>query len=224
MREIIAALLLVCASGAQAAESCILPKDLQPPPALEQEEQRLLPVTRLVLAYYWWPQQCQRPDSAQTPGCQAGYGFKVHGLWPDGAGKTYPQFCRAPTQLDAKTVRENYCMTPSTSLLQHEWVKHGTCHWASPSTYFGDAQKISSRISLPDVSKMAAQGLTAGGIRDAIMAKNPQLPRQSLFVGTDNKQWLSEVRVCLTLDSTPIACEAGDIGAPDDVPVRVRPR
>jgi ribonuclease T2 len=224
MRKAFAALLLIAASGAAAAEQCAVPPGLQPAPALGQEEQRLLPVTKMVLAYYWWPEQCQRPDSTQTPGCQAGFGFKVHGLWPDGAGKTYPQFCRAPTQLDAATVRAHYCMTPSTSLLQHEWVKHGTCHWPSPAAYFGDAERVAARISMPDVSKLPPDGLTAGQIRDAVVTANPQLPRQSLFVATNNKQWLTEVRVCLALDLTPQPCEAGDIGAPDRVPLRVRPR
>ena len=223
MHKTAAALLLLLATATHAAETCTIPPGLTPAPAQPQEEQRLLPVKKLVLAYYWWPEQCQRPDSAQTPGCTAGYGFKVHGLWPDGAGKTYPQFCRAPTRLDAATVRANYCMTPSTTLLQHEWVKHGTCHWQSPADYFGAAQKVAGRIRLPDAAALPA-GLTAGTLRDAVVAANPKLPRDSLFVGTNNKQWLTELRVCLDMAYKPSPCEDHDIGAPDRVPIRVRPR
>lgn len=224
MREMIAALLLLGASGAQAAETCVVPAGLQPAPVVPQEEQRLLPVTKLVLAYYWWPEQCQRPDSAATPGCQAGFGFKVHGLWPDGVGKTYPQFCRAPTPLSVATVKANYCMTPSPSLLQHEWAKHGTCHWPDAAAYFGDARKVADRLTMPDAAALPGEGLTAGALRDAVVAANPQLPRASLFVGTNNKQWLTELRVCLTTGLKPVACEDGDIGAPDTVPIRVRAR
>ena len=224
MRELIAALLLIGASAGQAAETCVVPPGLQPVAAGAQEQQRLLPVTKLVMAYYWWPEECQRADSAQSPGCQAGFGFKVHGLWPDSVGKTYPQFCRAPTQLDAATVRANYCMTPSASLLQHEWAKHGTCHWPDPAAYFGDARQVAAKLVMPDVSKLPAQDLTAGVIRDAVMAANPGLPRDALFVGTSNKQWLTELRVCLTTALKPAACEDGDIGAPDAVPLRVRAR
>lgn len=224
MREMIAALLLLGGSAVNAAEPCVVPPGLMPAPVVPQEEQRLLPVTKLVLAYYWWPEECQRPDSAATPGCRAGYGFKVHGLWPDGVGKTYPQFCRAPTPLSAETVRANYCMTPSPSLLQHEWAKHGTCHWPDAAAYFADERKVADRIALPDVSKLPAEGLTAGAMRDAMIAANPGLPRAALFVGTNNKQWLTELRVCLTTALKPAACEDGDIGAPDAVPVRMRPR
>ncbi len=224
MRNILAALLLAATSAAHAAESCTIPAGITPAPVTPQEEMRLLPVTKLVLAYYWWPQQCQRPESAAEPGCNAGFGFKVHGLWPDGAGRTYPQFCRAPTPLDPATLRANYCMTPSASLLQHEWAKHGTCNWASQTDYFASAHRVADKLKMPAADALPANGLTAGALRNAIVAANPKLPRGSLFVGTDRKQWLTEVRVCLTLNYKPTMCEAGDNGAPDRVPIRVRPR
>lgn len=222
MHKPLFALLLALTTSVRAAESCAIPPGLTPAPALPAEERRLLPVTRMVLAYYWWPEQCQRPDAAATPGCQAGFGFKVHGLWPDAANGTWPQYCRAPTRLDVATVRANYCMTPSTNLLQHEWVKHGTCHWPTPEAYFGDARRLADGIRLPDMTRLPQTGLTAGALRDAIVGANPQLPRGSLFVGTNRRQWLTEVRVCLTIAYRPMPCENNAIGAPDRVPIRIR--
>ncbi len=224
MRKLLFALLLATGTAAQAADSCRVPPNLTPAPAGAQEEQRILPVTKLVLAYYWWPEQCQRPDSAATPGCQAHFGFEVHGLWPDSAGKTYPQFCRAPTALDLATVRANYCLTPSTSLLQHEWAKHGTCHWADAPTYFASAHAVADKLNLPDAAALPAAGLTVGALRDAVVAANPTLPRDSLFVATSSNQWLTELRVCLTTRYEPVACENGDIGAADRASLRVRRR
>lgn len=203
--------------GLAAAASCAVPADLVPAPVVPQEERRVLPIRKYVIAWYWWPQNCRRYPGA---GCDAGFGFKVHGLWPDGAGRTYPQFCRAPTALDVRTVRRNWCMTPSTSLLQHEWAKHGTCGWRSADAYFADAAKVAARVSLPDAESLT-RATTAGAVRDAIHANNPRLPRGSVFVGTDRKQWLTEVRVCLDLRYRPMRCEDGDIGAPDRVPVRI---
>jgi len=213
---------LILTLAAAATAACAVPADLTPAPVVPQEESRIVPVTKLVLAYYWWPQECRRDDARGTPACAAGFGFRVHGLWPDGAGRTYPQFCRAPTPLAAAEVARNYCMTPSASLLQHEWAKHGTCHWASAAYYFGEVRAVAAKVTLPDVTVGSAQ--TIGAIRDAFVAANPGLPRASLFVATDKKQWLTEVRVCLTLADRPAACEGGDIGAPDSVPVRVWPR
>ena len=212
------ALLLGVTSGVQAAESCAIPAGLSPAPVVPQEERRLMAVEKYILAYYWWPQSCRNYPGE---GCSQNFGFKVHGLWPDGAGKSYPQFCRAPTALATRTVRANWCMTPSTSLLQHEWAKHGTCNWKSEQAYFGDAQKIAATITMPT---LATGKTTAGAVRDAIVRANPKLPRFSLFVGTDRKQWLTEVRVCLDLKYRPVPCEDGDIGAPDRVPVQVWPR
>lgn len=217
-------MLELLAAAIVASASCAIPPDLTPAPAQAQEERRLLPTTRLVLAYYWWPQECRRPASADTPGCKAGFGFKVHGLWPDSVGQTWPQFCRAPTPIDLKTLRANYCMTPSTSLLQHEWAKHGTCGWPSASAYFKATRKIADTISLPDVDQLPKDGLTAGAVRDAIVAVNPKLDRSMLFIGTDKNQWLTEMRVCLTTKSKPMPCVEGDYGAADRATVRVWPR
>lgn len=204
---------------AAAALACAIPTDLTPAPALPQEESRIVPVEHFVLAYYWWPQECRRADSAASPGCHAGFGLRVHGLWPDGPGTTYPQFCRAPTPLAAAEVRRNWCLTPSVTLLQHEWAKHGTCDWPDAAHYFADMRRVAARIALPDLDRVA----TAGAVRDAMVASNPRLPRDAVFVGTDSNQWLTEIRVCLNLAKRPRGCESG-VGAPDSILIRVWPR
>ena len=198
--------------------SCAVPPNLAPAAVVPQETRRILPIRKYVLAWYWWPENCQRYPGV---GCDAGFGFKVHGLWPDGAGRSYPQFCRAPTAISRATLRANWCMTPSAGLLQHEWAKHGTCGWPSADAYFADARRIAARIDLPDLSDLP-NGATAGDVRRAIRARNPQLPAGSIFVGTQRKQWLTEVRICLDLRYRAVTCERGATGAPDRVPVRVR--
>lgn len=220
LERLIAAVLLTVASGVQAAESCAIPPNLTPAPIKAEGERRVMPVEKFALAWYWWPENCKQYPGE---GCSQGFGFKLHGLWPDGAGETYPQFCRAPTRLSPATVRANWCMTPAVSLLQHEWVKHGTCFWPDEATFFEDARKLYERFPLPDVSSLRGR-LTAGDIRDAVLAANPNVPRNSIFVGTARRQWLTEVRLCLNLSYRPIPCEDNKIGAPDTVPVRVRKR
>ncbi len=204
---------------AAAALACAIPTGLTPAPALPQEESRIVPIEHFVLACYWWPQECRRADTAATPGCHAGFGLRVHGLWPDGPGTTYPQFCRAPTPLAAAEVRRNWCLTPSVTLLQHEWAKHGTCDWPDAAHYFADMRRVAASIALPDLDRV----VTAGAVRDAMVASNPRLPRDAVFVGTDSNQWLTEIRVCLNLARHPHGCETG-VGAPDSIPVRIWPR
>ncbi len=207
---------------AAAALACAVPADLVPAPALPAEETRIVPVEHLVLAFYWWPQECRRDDPAGSPGCRAGFGLRVHGLWPDGAGTSYPQFCRAPTPLAAAEVRRNWCLTPSPTLLQHEWAKHGTCHWPDAAHYFAEMRAVAATLALPDLDRLRVT--TAGGVRDAIVAANSHVPRGAVFVGTDKNQWLTEVRVCLDLADHPAPCDAASRGAPDSVPLRVWPR
>ena len=216
-----AALALLVSGSANAAESCAVPPDLTPAPVLNEGEARPRPIEKYVLAWYWWPENC-----AQFPGegCNQGFGFKLHGLWPNAADLPYPQFCRPPGQLDRRTVRENWCMTPSVTLLQHEWAKHGTCRWPTPKAFFKTERRLNERYRMPDASKLPAAGLTAGAIRTAVIAMNPGVPRDALFVGTDKKQRLTEVWMCLDLAYHAVQCDGGRIGAPDSVPVQVRAR
>ncbi len=213
-------MLELLAGAVGAALACAVPAGIVPAPVTPPEASRIVPVEHLVLALLWWPQDCRRPD-ADAAGCRAGFGLRVHGLWPDGAGTTYPQFCRAPTALDPVEVRRNWCLTPSPALLQHEWAKHGTCHWPDAAGYFAEMRRVAATLTLPDLDRPPVT--SAGAVRDAMVAANPGLPRASLFVATDRNQWLTEVRVCLDLADRPEACATGT-GAPDRVPLRVWPR
>jgi len=205
-------------AAAVAAAACVVPSDVVPAPVVPQEERRIFPVESLVLAFYWWPQECRRGDNAGSSGCRAGFGLRVHGLWPDGAGSTYPQFCRAPTELSIAEVRRTWCLTPSPGLMQHEWAKHGTCHWPDAASYFGEMRRVAATIALPDLDRGPVA--SAGGVRDAVVAANPAVPRGGIFVGTDRNQWLTEVRICLDLGDRPRSCSAG-AGAGDAATVRV---
>lgn len=85
---------------AQAAY-CTMPSQL-PRPRLEYpstgEPRRLLPAVGYTLALSWSPQYCataRGPDSAfQCGGRNGQFGFVLHGLWPEGAGRDWPQYCR----------------------------------------------------------------------------------------------------------------------------------
>ena len=58
-----------------------------------------------------------------------------------------------------------------------------------------------------------------------MVAANPTLPRTALFVATDKNQWLTEVRVCLTLRRRPAAVRRRATSVhPMRYPVRVWPR
>ena len=66
-----------------------LPSDSQP--------QRQLPIGSYTLAITWAPQYCREHGSDASARFQCGsgnrFGFTLHGLWPDGVGKQWPQYC-----------------------------------------------------------------------------------------------------------------------------------
>jgi ribonuclease T2 len=209
------------------AWQCIAPARLARP-QLEipkPSEIRRTPVTGYTLALSWSREHCRGreadPDKAMQCGGSIGeFGFILHGLWPEGAGPDYPQYCRTAGLLSRKVLSENICMTPDVQLLQHEWAKHGTCMAQKPETYFGSARLLFEAIEFPDMDRLSRQGdnggkaITAAGLADAFAANNDGLPVDAIRVKTSRKFWLEEVRICLDKKFKPKRCPGHARGAP----------
>ena len=144
MPRLILALLLMLAPSAALAQSaqCRMPATLPRPKAegpTAKEPKRVLPIGSYTLAISWTPQYCSTArdrGSLQCGGRNGKFGFTLHGLWPDGVGKEWPQYCRPADLVPRDVVRDNLCATPSVQLIQHEWAKHGTCMTTKPELYF----------------------------------------------------------------------------------------
>ena len=100
-RFLFAAIALV-APGVASAQSyqCTVPSTVptpRPDLASASQPQRLRPITGYTLALTWAPQYCHNNarDASAKFECQSGnrFGFTLHGLWPDGVGKEWPQYC-----------------------------------------------------------------------------------------------------------------------------------
>ena len=133
----LAAVVVVLVSGlahAAAGPTCTIPANLPVPHEegpTERDPQRVLPIGYYTLAMIWMPQKCRKGgddcDLYQATGYGRRDGLTLHGLWPDGKGREWPQYCAAAPVLPAKTIAAHLCATPSPQLMQHEWTKHGTC-------------------------------------------------------------------------------------------------
>jgi ribonuclease T2 len=226
---ILAALVSAIALPAMAAAPvCSPPTGLAPAPALTpQADEVVSGVTNAfyLLALNWTPQWCSEGGVGATTKemeCGRPFGFTLHGLWPNGADKPYPRYCRPVGGLDAATVRQMFCRTPSPVLLQHEWQAHGACGFDSPKAYFGQAAKLYDALKLPKIEAIAPASLTAGAVRSAFVAANPALKPQSVFVATTRGDALAEVRLCYDLAYKPAACPGGN-GVPDGVHIHLAP-
>lgn len=228
MRNVaIAAALLTAPAVVQAqAVSCRIPARLERPHldrATPNQPQRLLPIGGYTLALTWSPQVCRtRRDDALQCGAGNRFGFTLHGLWPDGVDKDWPQYCRAAPLLSDAVVRANLCATPSAQLMQHEWAKHGTCMpGLRPADYFTRSTGLYGRLRYPDMDALSRRALTAGQLAEAVAGANPGLPADAIRVTTTRDGWLDELWLCLDRSFRYGRCRAGSGGVGAGTAVRI---
>lgn len=226
------ALLIATPSQAQMA-ACALPERLPVPRVSEPREaqRRVIPIGSYTLALSWSPQHCAsagRRDRFQCGG-QGRFGFILHGLWPNGIGAQWPQYCRPAQALPPRVLRANLCATPSADLLQHEWAKHGTCMSSSPEAYYDRARGLYAAVRFPDMQALArTEALTRSSFTRAFLAANrrtaPGLKADAIRVRLSRDGWLEEVRLCLDKAFRYTSCprNAGSAGAPGQR-MRIRP-
>ncbi len=230
LRHLVAAAAMLAAAPAAAqAYSCAVPGAIpRPRPDLPsaREPRRVLPVGSYTLALSWSPQYCRtsgdRPDARFQ--CASGnrFGFTLHGLWPDGVGRDWPQYCAAAPILSRDLIRRNLCMTPSAQLLQHEYAKHGTCMGVSPTRYFAQARRLHARIRYPDMAALSRRaGLTAGQFAAAFARANRGLTADMMRITADRRGWLSEVWLCLDRRFVAVRCPAHQQGLARSAPLRI---
>lgn len=200
------------------AWQCQPPRFL-PRPALElppPREIRRTVVYGYTLSLSWSPEHCrgrERDPTArfQCSGDIGDFGFVLHGLWPEGRGHQYPQYCSPVGVLPRRVVAANICLSPSPQLLQHQWAKHGSCMVKSPEAYFAVARVLFNAIEFPDMARLSREPERGTPLTSAILAErfaglNDGLPPSAIAVKTSSKGWLEEIRICLGRDFKPRKC------------------
>jgi ribonuclease T2 len=210
---------------ALAAPACDVPTQL---PALQEEgpsdrePRRLLPIGGYTLSLIWLPQQCRAHGEGFSCGDARSAGFVLHGLWPDGKGKDWPQWCSTPPALPAATIKAHYCATPNPQLIQHEWAKHGTCMAGyTPDRYFALSNRLFYSFVQPKLRPLSYRDQTAESVQRAIAAANPGLRADMMRLNVDKKGWLQEVWLCLDTKFKPRSCPVHQGGAKPGDPVQL---
>ena len=212
-----AAFLMPSLAVAQAAQ-CAIPSDIAevraefPPPG----NARRVPVTGYVLALSWSPQFCKTHEGSDYDGqCKAArsFGFILHGLWPNGEGRTNPEYCRFVPSIPREVLRRSWCATPSAQLQQHEWAKHGSCMERDPARYFGTATRLFETLKWPDMNRLSQYALDVNGLTAAFVAANPELKPDNLSVTVTPLGWFEEIKLCLDAKLKPRRCPSAVGGA-----------
>lgn len=188
---------------------------------------RQMPVTGYTLALSWSPEFCRgrensRAHARQCSGRDGRFGFIVHGLWPNGRGNAWPQWCSTRRSLTPATLSPHLCMTPDARLLAHEWAKHGSCMVGSPETYFRVTQVLWNALHWPDFDRISRQdGLTAGDLRRAFADANPPFRPENIGLRLNARGWLEEMRLCYGRNFRPARCSPAQFGPADDATARI---
>jgi len=185
-----------------------------------------------LLTLSWSPTYCliHPEDGAECGG--KGYGFILHGLWPQFDSGGHPQDCAAPGEQRGgpprsamlssveEAVGRTVFMSPK--LMRHEWQRHGTCSGLDATTYFRTADKALAAVHIPRRFSAPATALTATSeqIAQEFHAVNPSIPENGLTVACTRAE-LSEVRVCLTRDLRFRSCGRRVRNSCPSVPIEV---
>jgi ribonuclease T2 len=163
-----------------------------------------------LLSLSWSPSYCltHQEDREQCSG--KGYGFVVHGLWPQYNSGGYPQNCTTPNTLTDAARRVGNSLYPSPKLVEHEWQRHGTCSGVDAITYFRTADRAAAAVQIPPAlqTPRSEQSLSAVQILEAFHSVNVRMPTNGMIVACSRNE-LSEVRVCLDRNLAPTSCGLG---------------
>ena len=227
----LAAALLCPATASGQAYQCRIPGNLPAARVVRPDApaQRIA-ISGYTLALSWSPEFCRGrerspQDRLQCSGPQAGgagrFGFVVHGLWPEGAGRS-PQWCRAVPPPSPAVVRGQLCRTPVVQLLAHEWAKHGSCMARDAAGYFRVSSILADAMRYPAMETLSRDpALTAGKLREALAAANPGRAANSVGLLVNERGWLREVRVCLDRRFRPARCPARQAGPRDAAGLKI---
>ncbi len=166
------------------------------------------------LVLSWSPTHCATVSRSNDPQCSTKpdrpYAFVLHGLWPQHE-RGWPENC--PTRdrpfVPQSTINRMLDIMPSSSLVIHEYRKHGTCSGLSPDSYFELSRKLHDKIRIPPRFERPNQALIVSPdeiVRD-FLSVNPGTKPESFAVvcnGSGNR--LREVRVCFSREGEPRAC------------------
>ncbi|SEI19227.1 ribonuclease T2 [Pseudomonas asplenii] len=209
------AVLMLSMGGAQADQSSSSGKNKQKGQAGEFDY--------YLLSLSWSPTFCL--THAGNEQCKGkGYGFVLHGLWPQYAKGGWPQFCAPLTPLSSAQRQQGRTLFPTAKLLEHEWNKHGTCSGLGADSYLNTTDQALGQVQIPEALQpsTSVREFSAEEIAQLFQQSNPGLPADGIAVGCSGPQ-LSEVRVCMGKDLGFESCGKGVKNQCRDGKVRLPP-
>ncbi len=103
---------------------------------------------------------------------------------------------------------------PSTGLAAYEWRKHGSCSGLSQNDYFSTLRNAFDQVNIPPSLRNPASGRRVDPllVEKAFVAANPGMKPNGISVSC-KRNYLQEIRICLTKDLRFRACGEVDANA-----------
>lgn len=175
-----------------------------------------------VLSLSWAPTYCLAHADDGDECSSKGYGFVLHGLWPQYDSGGYPEQCQTDFDLSAEAAAKGRSIYPSPRLMSHEWQAHGTCSGVTALDYFRAADRSTAAVKIPAEfeAPRSDRTLTADQIIGLFRSANPGMPESAMTVACSRAD-MSEIRICLTKDLGVRSCGRGVHTSCPRVPLRV---
>jgi ribonuclease T2 len=176
-----------------------------------------------LIALSWSPTWCESHPRDTEQCARRGFGFVLHGLWPQFERGGGPQDCQVHDRPSRATIERSLAFMPSRSLIEHQWRSHGACSGMDADAYFDLADRAYASIRTPRELSPSAKpvALSADALRRAFLDANPQLAQDGLAVICHSGK-LAEVRICVDTDLQPRRCGRGvRMQCPRESPVRI---
>jgi ribonuclease T2 len=156
-----------------------------------------------LLTLSWAPEFCAtNPNGRTSAECDAGkhMGLVVHGLWPQYDNGKWPQDCASTPPVSSTIVNHMMPIMPGTSLIQHEWAKHGTCSGLSTQDYFAAIEKLYRGLQVPNDFKRPSSSsqIAPANIEQQFAAANHAATEAFRISCPQNE--FSAVEICLSKD------------------------
>ncbi|AKD38235.1 hypothetical protein I926_04545 [Pasteurella multocida subsp. multocida OH4807] len=175
----------------------------------------IAPIDYYTFVLSWSPAFCSKqrqrygddlPTSLQYQcGLTQQFGWVIHGLWPQNERarrvSDHPRFCQGDLPIVAQEVIEQYLPeSPSASLLQGEWEKHGACAFPQAQAYFEKQRELYRTLKLPPYE------LSRNELFQWLRKNNPQL--SDTYLGASR----NELFICYDLNWKVIDCPRSRTG------------
>jgi ribonuclease T2 len=163
-----------------------------------------------VLALSWSPSWCAiEGDVKKSEQCSPDkdFGWSLHGLWPQ-FHRGYPSYCQTIKYPPSRrATNEMMDIMGSSGLAWHQWKKHGSCTDLDGQDYLDLSRLAYNSIVRPSVFRKLDKPvrLPAAVIEEAFIKANPALEPDMITV-TCKKEWIQEVRICLSKTLEPVPC------------------